>query len=48
MPKGDRVGPGRWRNDLSGSKTIGEISHFARGDRDGATTFGSVLDLRLL
>jgi hypothetical protein len=45
MSKGDCVGPRRWRNDLSGSKTIGETFHFARGDRDSATMFAGVLNL---
>jgi hypothetical protein len=45
MPKGHCAELRRLRNDLSSPQTIGEISHFARGDRDSATTFAGVPNL---
>jgi hypothetical protein len=45
MSKSDRAELLSWRNNLSCPQTIGEISHFARGDRDSATTFSDILDL---
>jgi hypothetical protein len=45
MPKRDCAELHRRRNDLSCPQTIGEISRFARGDRESATTFSGVLDL---
>ena len=46
MPEGDRAEIRRRRNKLSRPDTVGEISHVARGDRDGATTFAGVDPLR--
>jgi hypothetical protein len=34
----------RRRNELRCPEAIGEISHFPRGERDSAPTFGGVLD----
>jgi hypothetical protein len=45
MPKRDCAELHRRWNDLSCPQTIGEISRFARGDRESATTFSGVLDL---
>ena len=45
MSKSDCAELGWWRNDLSCPQTIGEVSHFARSDRDSATTLAGVLDL---
>jgi hypothetical protein len=39
MPKRDCAELHRRRNDLSCPQTIGEISRFARGNRESATTF---------
>ena len=44
MPKRDCAELHRRRNDLSCPQTSGEISRFARGDRESATTFAGVLD----
>ena len=44
MPESDRAEVRRRRNNLSCPEAILEISHIPRGDRDGATTFGGVLD----
>jgi hypothetical protein len=45
MSKCDCVELNRRWDDLSGPQTISKISHFARGERDRASTFTDVLDL---
>ena len=45
MPKRDCAELHRRRKDLSCPQTSREISRFARGDRESATTFSGVLDL---
>ena len=44
MSKSDSAELLSWRNNLSCPQTIGEISHFARSDRDSVTTFAGVLN----
>jgi hypothetical protein len=44
MTESDRAEIRRRRNELSCPETVGEISHIARGDRDGAATLAGVLD----
>src|SRR5271156_198063 len=41
---GGRTGA-RQREGISSTQTIGEISRFARGERESATTFSGILDL---